>query len=59
MTVLVTEPPQSETAGAVPLGIIAVVAIVIAAAGFLGIVWLNRRQRSFPEMFNGSNGTTE
>ncbi len=59
MTVSVTEPPQSETAGAVSLWIIAVVVIVIAAAGFLGIVWWNRRQRSFPEMFNGSNGTTE
>ena len=55
MTVSVTELPQSETAGAVPLWIIAVVVIILAAAGFLGIVWWNRRQRSFPEMW--SNGT--
>jgi DNA-binding transcriptional regulator of glucitol operon len=59
MTVSVTELPQSETAGAVPLWKIAVLVIVIVAAGFLAIVWWNRRQQSFLKMFNGSNGTTE
>jgi PKD repeat protein len=57
MTVSVTEAPQTETADATPLWMIAVVVIVIAAAGFLGLIWWNRRQRSFPEMW--SNGNTE
>lgn len=55
MTVSVTEPPQSETAGETPLWAIAVVAIIIATIGFLGIFWWNRRRRSFSEMFAGSD----
>jgi PKD repeat protein len=55
MTVSVAEAPQSETSGAIPLWIIAVVAIVIATVGFLGILLWNRRRRSFSEMFTGSD----
>jgi PKD repeat protein len=57
MTVPVTEPPQ--TSGSIPLWIIAVVVIVIAATGFLGLLWWNRRRRSFSEMFTGSDDTVE
>jgi PKD repeat protein len=57
MTVPVTEPPQ--TSGSIPLWIIAVVVIVIAAAGFLGLLWWNRRRQSFLEMFTGSDDTVE
>ena len=57
MTVPVTEPPQ--TSGSIPLWIIAVVVIVIAATGFLGMFWWNRRRRSFSEMFTGSDNTVE
>ena len=54
MTVSVTEQPQSDS-GAIPLWIIAVVAIVITTIGLLGMFWWNRRRRSFPEMFTGSD----
>jgi len=57
MTLSVTEPPQSDS-GATPLWIIAVVAIVIATIGLLGMFWWNRRRRSFPEMFTGSDDLT-
>jgi PKD repeat protein len=57
MTVPVTEPLQ--TSGSTPLWMIAVVVIVIAAIGFVGLLWWNRRRRSFPEMFAGSDGTVE
>ncbi|PVX26633.1 MAG: hypothetical protein CW716_05610, partial [Candidatus Bathyarchaeum sp.] len=57
MTISVIEAPQTETTDATPLWIIAVVVVVIATAAFLGIVWWNRRQRSFPEMFTGTNDT--
>ena len=57
ITVSVTEPPQSETADATPLWIIAVVAIVIATIGLLGMFWWNRRRQSFSEMFTGSDDT--
>jgi len=53
ITVSVTEPLQTE--GAIPLWIIAVVTIVIATIGLVGMFWRNRRQKSFPEMFTGSN----
>jgi PKD repeat protein len=56
MTVPVTKPPQ--TSGSIPLWIIAVVVIVIASTGFLGLLWWNRR-RSFSEMFTGSDNTVE
>jgi PKD repeat protein len=57
MTIPVTEPPQ--TSGSIPLWIIAAVVIAIAAIGFLGLLWWNRRRRSFPEMFTGSSDTTQ
>jgi len=57
MTVPVTKPPQ--TSGSIPLWIIAAVAIVIAATGFLGLLWWNRRRQSFSEMFTGSDNTVE
>jgi len=57
MTVPVTKPPQ--TSGSIPLWIIAVVAIVIATTGFLGLLWWNRRRQSFSEMFTGSDNTVE
>jgi PKD repeat protein len=57
MTVPVTEPLQ--TSGSTPLWMIAVVVIVIAAIGFVGLLWWNRRRRSFPEMFTGSDSTVE
>jgi PKD repeat protein len=54
MTVPVTAPLQ--TSGAIPLWMIAVVIIVVAAIGFVGLLWWNRRRRqSFPEMFTGSS----
>jgi PKD repeat protein len=56
MTVPVTEPLQ--TSGAIPLWIIAAVVIVIAAIGFVGLLWWNRRRQSFPEMFTGSSDDT-
>jgi PKD repeat protein len=56
MTVPVTEPLQ--TSGAIPLWIIAVAVIVIAAIGFVGFLWWNRRRQSFPEMFTGSSDDT-
>ena len=59
MTVSVTKPPQSETPGSIPLWIIAVVVIVIAAIGFLGMLWWNRRRRGFSELFTGSDDTVE
>jgi PKD repeat protein len=55
MTVSVAEAPQPEEEGAVPLWIIAVVAIVIATVAFLGLFWWNRRRQSFSEMFTGSD----
>lgn len=57
MTIPVTEPLQ--TSGATPLWMIAVVVIVIAAAGFVGFLWWNRRRQSFPEMFTGSSDPTQ
>jgi PKD repeat protein len=57
MTVPVTKPPQ--TSGSTPLWIIAIVVIVIAAIGFLGLLWWNRRQQSFSEMFTGSDDPDE
>ena len=57
MTVPVTKPPQ--TSGSIPLWIIAVVVIVIASIGFLGMFWWNRRRRSFSELFTGSDDTVE
>jgi PKD repeat protein len=57
MTVPVTKPPQ--TSGSIPLWIIAVVVIVIASTGFLGMLWWNRRRRSFSELFTGSDDTVE
>ena len=57
MTVPVTKPPQ--TSGSIPLWIIAVVVIVIASIGFLGMFWWNRRRRGFSEMFTGSDDTVE
>lgn len=56
MTVPVTKQPQ--TSGSTPLWMIAVVVIVIAAIGFVGLLWWNRRRQSFPEMFTGSSDTT-
>jgi hypothetical protein len=38
----------------VPLWIIAVIAVIIASVAFLGIFFWNRRQKSFSEMFTGS-----
>jgi len=57
MTVPVTKPPQ--TSGSIPLWIIAVVVIVIASIGFLGMLWWNRHRRSFSEMFTGPDDTVE
>ena len=31
--------------------------IIIAAVAFLALIWWNRHQRTFPEMFTGTNGT--
>ena len=56
MTVPVTEPLQ--TSGAIPLWIIAVTVIAIAAIAFVGFLWWNRRRQSFPEMFTGSSDNT-
>ena len=56
MTVPVTKP---QTSGSTPLWMIAVVVIVIAAIGFVGLLWWNRRRQSFPEMFTGSDSTVE
>jgi PKD repeat protein len=56
MTVPVTKP---QTSGSTPLWMIAVVVIAIAAIGFVGLLWWNRRRRSFPEMFTGSDSTVE
>jgi PKD repeat protein len=56
MTIPVTAPLQ--TSGAIPLWMIAVVVIVIAAIGFVGLLWWNRRRQSFPEMFTGSSDDT-
>jgi PKD repeat protein len=50
-TLSVAEAPNQD---AVPLWIIAVIAIVIASVAFLGIFFWNRRQQSFSEMFTGS-----
>ena len=58
MHISVTEPSQS-TLGSIPLWIIAVVVIVIAAIGLLGIFWWNRRRRSFSELFTGSDDMVE
>ena len=55
MTIPITKPPQ--TSGSIPLWIIAVVVIVIAATGFLGLLWWNRRRQSFSKMFTGSDDT--
>ena len=55
MTVSVAEPLQAENVDASSLWIIAVLVIAIAAIGFLGMLWLNRRKQSFPEMFTGSS----
>jgi PKD repeat protein len=55
MTVPVTKPQSGST----PLWMIAVVVIVIAAVGFVGLLWWNRRRQSFPEMFTGSDSTVE
>jgi len=57
MTVPVTKPPQ--TSGSIPLWMLAVVVIVIASIGFLGLLWWNRRRRSFSELFTGSDDTAE
>ncbi len=57
MTIPVTAPPQ--TSGAIPLWMIAVVVIVIAAIGFVGLLWWNRRRQTFPEMFTGSSDTIQ
>jgi PKD repeat protein len=56
MTVPVTKP---QTSGLIPLWMIAVVVIVIAAIGFVGLLWWNRRRQSFSEMFTGSDSTVE
>ena len=50
-TLSVAEGPNQD---AVPLWIIAVIAIAIASVAFLGIFFWNRRQQSFSEMFTGS-----
>jgi PKD repeat protein len=39
---------------AIPLWIIAVIAVAIAAVAFIGLFWWDRRQKSFTEMFTGS-----
>jgi len=57
MTVPVAKQPQ--TSGSIPLWIIAVVVIVIASIGFLGMFWWNRRRRSFSKLFTGSDDTVE
>jgi len=57
MIVPVTKPPQNS--GSIPLWIIAVVVIVIASIGFLGMLWWNRRQRGFSELFTGSDDMVE
>lgn len=57
MTVPVTKP--SQTSGSIPLWMLAVVVIVISAIGFLGLLWWNRRRRSFSELFTGSDDTVE
>ena len=56
MTVPATKP---QTSGSTPLWIIAAAVIAIAAVGFVGLLWWNRRRRSFPEMFTGSDSTIE
>ena len=50
-TLSVVEAPSQD---AVPLWIIAVIAVIIASVAFLGIFFWNRRQKSFSEMFTGS-----
>ena len=51
MTVSVTEPQAEATS----LWILVAFVVSVAAIGFLGMLWWNRRRKSFPEMFTGSN----
>jgi len=52
MTVSVTEQPQLDDT--TTLWILTIVAIAVAAAVFLGLMWRNKNQKSFPKMFTGS-----
>jgi len=52
MTIPVKETNQDES---VPLWIIAAVVVAVTVGGFVGLVLWNRRHKSFPEMFNGTD----